>query len=302
VLDVLDDGGRLYRRHFGLWLTMTAGDLAPVWLLALGWGLLIPGQWLLFIVLVTYPALLRTMIRLSQVSALISRNDHEGLNGPQTLRLWHLLSMIGYSLVWSIAPTLLAAAWTSLIERGAHDLIFDVMMPFLNQFVSRQGALLLARLMTHDLYMLTLPTVWLSAHIFAMQPFVSEQKPWHEGGARGNEILLFGFGRSIMLFLTITVLVTALGIGYFGSVLVMFERLTRAPVTLSLLRRPFSGLFPITVWSSLLLLILPQMTLWITLFYRRTAAEFDQADLRQRIAAWHSQSPPATESLLSLER
>jgi hypothetical protein len=210
--------------------------------------------------------------------------------------------MIGYSLVWSIAPTLLAAAWTSLIERGAHDLIFDVMMPFLNQFVSRQGALLLARLMTHDLYMLTLPTVWLSAHIFAMQPFVSEQKPWHEGGARGNEILLFGFGRSIMLFLTITVLVTALGIGYFGSVLVMFERLTRAPVTLSLLRRPFSGLFPITVWSSLLLLILPQMTLWITLFYRRTAAEFDQADLRQRIAAWHSQSPPATESLLSLER
>lgn len=302
MLDVLDDGVRLYRRHFGVWLSMTASDLAPLWLLALGWSLLVPGQWVLFIVLVSYPALLRTMIRLSQISTLITDDDREGLSGLQPLRLWQLLSMIGYSMIWSIVPLLLAGAFTSFIERGTHDLIFDAIMPFLNQFMSRQGALLLARLMTHDLYMLTLPTVWLTAHIFAMQPFVSERLPRHGAAARSNEILLFRFGHSVALFLMTTMIVVVLGVAYFGSMLVIFERVTQTSVTLSLLRRPFSGLFPITVWSSLLLLILPQMTLWTTLFYRRTAAEFDQEDLRQRVAAWHSKSPPAAESLLSLER
>jgi hypothetical protein len=150
--------------------------------------------------------------------------------------------------------------------------------------------------------MLTVPLVWLVAHIFAMQPFVSERHPWHKTATRGNEILLFRFGHSIAFFTLITTLGTALAVMYFGSILAVFERVTQTSVTSSLLRRPFSGLFPITIWSSLLLLILPQMTVWTTLFYRRTAAEFDQEDLRQRIAAWHSQSPPAAESLLSLER
>jgi hypothetical protein len=128
---------------------------------------------------------------------------------------------------------------------------------------------------------------WLASLIYAVQPFALEQRTWSSAASRALDVLFARFGRSMLMFLGAGAIFGTMILSYFGSLLVLFSVIKDR---LSLDIPPLVGdIFAIVVLGSSLVILLPPMAIWMTMFFRHITQERDGHDLAARVSAWQAQ-------------
>ncbi|WP_026370166.1 hypothetical protein [Kallotenue papyrolyticum] len=298
VLDILDDGLRLYRahlRHFVLVMLLPLVALAMaqrtiqalvVTYLGDSWGWYLVG-WLVG-ALIGYPLLLIALAAVGRSTAALLDGRRPSLRAAlawSPSRGCGMLLFNGcFGLLASIGAMSIALSVSCplIYLLGAAAGFVSALMPAADAF-ALPGVLVASQLVT--IWNLVVGGALLASLVYAVQPFALEQLPFGATARRALRLPLNRLSRSLgtlagagaILSATQGVWLTSglslLGMGW----TTLIEEGTPVPAALLVLL--------ITGW---LALALPPLAIWTALLYRRLAAEEAGLDLAARIEAWQS--------------
>ncbi len=301
VLEVLDDGFRLYRRNLAGFTLVATAVLVLVALLAMsfmafvraeigttsGWTFLASAMLLLF----SYPLVLYAFAALSR--ATMAALDDQPITLPIALRL---NPVIGCGMViFNFLFTLLASLFTSLFSMVVACPLVYVSIVGIglmsttasngNEAAGIAFGLVLSQIGT--LWWITMVGAWLASTVYALQAFVLEQRSWTGAASRAFDLVFASFGHSLVMFMGAGAIFGTLILSYLGSLLVLTAFIQD---TLSLDWPPLVGdIINIVLTVASLVVLLPPLAIWMAMFHRRMAGERDGADLGRRVAAWREQ-------------
>lgn len=299
VLEVLDDGLRLYRRHLAGFTLVATAVLVLLALFSLslmafvrseigtsaGWSVLA----FVVLLLLGYPLLLYAFAALSRATA--AALDGQPITLWTALKLSPLrgLGMIFFNLLFSFVASMgagvvmmvvscpiiyLSATLTAIaasVSGGSFSSVFA--------FFSGIGQISV-------LWTLAVSGAWLASCVFALQAFVLEQQPWGQAVSRSIDVLTTRFGRCMLMFLTAGTIFSTLMLSYLGSLLTLSFLIQDL---LSLNLSPLAGdVITIVLTVASLVILLPPLSIWMAMFYRRQTRDRDGEEIARRVADWRA--------------
>ncbi len=300
VLEVLDDGLRLYRRHLAGFTLVATTLLVVLALLAISFMAFVrselgTGGWTFlasFVLLVGgYPLVLYVFAALSRAAA--AALDGRPITLPATLTLNPArgCGMVAFNMLFA----LLASLCTTLSSMVVACPMFyiPVLGSGLLAAASSSGVgaagvaagVVLSQLGT--LWWLTMTGAWLASIVYAVQSFVLEQGSWGTAATRAFDLVITRFGHSLLMFVGAGAIFGTLILSYLGSLLVLISVVQD---WLALDLPPLVGdIINIVVTVGSLVLLLPPLAIWMALFFRRMARDRDGLEISERIASWRAQ-------------
>ncbi len=292
MVDVLDDGFGLYRRHFGRFVLLAAAALAPLALVA--WLVIWLGQaraaWV-WAVIAVWP-LASLLLGVYWVGSL-SRATVAALGGqPIDVRMalaieprralrggaWAVLRGLRAILYYVVVAIAALCAWGALLFvigmclRAALELAGSSQVPInlLSTLLFWLGGFGL---------LVIIVGMPLANIAFGLQPWFQDERPTLAARKRGSEVWRDG-DEDGMYF------VAALAVVCLGTVIaVSLVVLLALPAGVRWEHAAARGTAGAVVAA---VLVLPLLPIWMALLYRKLAADVDGGELGSRIAAWRS--------------
>ena len=297
MLALLDDGLRIYRRNLLGFVLVSSAVLVPLALFDLLVSALITTQlgddWavlgaLLRIVLL-YPALLYTSGALSRATIMVLEGTPIRVGAALRIGIGRTLSMGCYNVLFSIITSMLFSIISLLVVCP----IFYGSMFGASFFVvlggtgtgGAAGGLFGVLFVVAFLFNIALSGAQVVSMIYAVQPFVLEQRSFSNTLSRNVDLLTFRFGRNLLVFVgagTIFAMLLVVYIGTLiagGAALFGFLDIELSPLVIN------AATVVLTTVSSVL--FFPPAAIWMALLHRRSAQERDAADLVASVEQWH---------------
>lgn len=301
VLEMLDEGFRVYRRGFAGFVLVSLAVLAAIAMLAITFMALVRSElgdsevWLglgiVIMLILGYPLLLYAMASLSRAAQ--AALDGGPIVLGQALRLnplrgcGMLLFNGMFAMLSAIVIGIIGSSISCPITYGS--VMAGVLLSTATTSNSVLGAvtpLLSAIGVASWLLSVSFFGAWLMCVVYALQAWVLERRTWGASAVRTFEVVFARFGHSLLMFLGAGLLFGTLSLTYIGSLVGLIALLASvAPFEVPELLR--DGLIVALVVGSLALL-LPPLAIWNVLFFRRVAADHDGGTLQHRITEWHA--------------
>ncbi len=299
VLDLLDEGLRLYRRAFPRMLMLAslaalpAGALLAALVIASDWLATPPGVALLLLAtLLGLPLGLYVMGAVSRAAVMAANGETVTLRGALALGPLRVLGMgcygtafvlVAVSVVSVISSICFCAAYVFGLVSIAVFSSASVVGGTAGAAVSAAGIVaIIVGVMLIYAALLVLNGAAYGSAIFAVQPFVHERLTAGQAIRQSVDLTFYRFGENILTFLCASlvfgaiVLAATLAIGVLAPLPVLFLLGTE-----SLAARAITA----AVWVGAVNVALPLLPIWMALLYRRRLAAWQGAELRARLAA-----------------
>ncbi len=299
VLNILDDGLRLYRRNFAGFVLAGSTVLVPLAVLSLLLTALVQTQlgssWsivsTLFLPLIQYPMYLFTYLVLSRAATMALDGQPIHVGTALRVRPGRVIGMGCYNVLFTLiagifsgglalsiacpllyASTLgagvLTAAGGGSGTLGAAGAVFAVLF----------GLIILASVL--------LVGAMLASQVYAVQAFALERHSWSASLSRSVDLLTYRLGRNLLAFLGAGAISGTLSLAYLGTLLAGGQSLLSAfDVELSLVG---SQALTTAVATASQVLLLPPLPIWMAMLHRAVAMERDAPELQTAIAEWRA--------------
>lgn len=295
VLDILDEGLRIYRRGFVLFLLFSALALVP---LAIGFGLSLVLEPSLMVLgflgttLLAIPLLLVLFNALTRATLAVQEARLLELREALLMSPLRMLGMGFYGLIVLIGAQILVSM-ISLFCFCPGFLILSFSFGFLGTTLFDQSALtqVVAVLLTIVSFVLIiafyagsiiLSGATYSGLLYALQPFVQERLGFGAAVQQSTDLIGYRLGFNIVAFVLTSLVFAALSMAVTLSIGVI------GPIPLVLVlggeSRVTQGL-SLCIWIIGMILVVPPLPIWMTLLYQRNAVAREGQDLAQRIAS-----------------
>jgi hypothetical protein len=300
LLDLLDEGLRLYRRGFVRFVTISALGLVP---LAIGLGLVIAsGAYysegpLLLGLLVWLPL---SMLVLVVAAGAMSRSAI-ALRSGEPLGLWaalrfgpgRTLGMGCFSLVFLFVANVASSIFSCICLIPFYAILFGSAFGVGGLFESEVfgvalaalfGALVIIGTLLFYGFSLVLGGATYCSFVYGLQPFAQEQLGIGAAIGQSVDMLFYRFGRNLLAF-SITSLAFA---SMAGVVTIAAAVLIPLPISFALgPESPISYIALSSAWLLGLAAALPLLPIWMAIYYRDNADRREGADLARRIEELH---------------
>ena len=301
VLRLLDDGLRLYRRNLASFLLIGAVILVPMAglgiLLAalvrteLGQGWAIVGS--LALALIQYPILMYACLALSRAAGDALAGRPIKLGAVLRLRPIRAVGMGCYGILLAIVSGLFSSV---LVISVACPLIYAMLFGagFLgslggSSILGAAGSLFGVVVGLIALSTLLLTSATFATLAYAVQAFALEDRPVGSAISRSIDLLLFRFGRNLLMFVGAGAIIGTLLIAYAGTILAGGAGILRlldiepSPIVAQAL----SSVVTTATW----VLLLPPLPIWMAMLHRALAEERDGTELLAAVEQWRSGLP-----------
>lgn len=305
ILDMLDEGLRLYRRGFVGFILVTAIWFVPV---VIGIGLSIAaarywGTWVTLLILLgwglgTIPLSMYLVGGLSRALLMVQQGH--------TVQVWSALAihplwatgMGCYGLVLYIIASIASSMVSFLCICPLYMIIVGTIggMGLLVENAGHLGTGLailsgIMLMMVMVLYYglsLVLGGATFSTLVYGLQPFVQDSLSFGNAIQRSIDMLLYRAGYNLLAFLCASTIfgATAIAVTVAVGVLVPLP-LVLALGSESLIAQGVSA----SAWLLGVALVLPPLPIWMALLYQHNARRWQGADLSERIAALNPHPP-----------
>lgn len=299
VLDLLDEGLRLYRRAFLRMLMLASlaalpsGALLAALVIASDWLVTPPGVTLLILaMLLGLPLGLYVMGAVSRAAVMAANGETVTLRGALTLGPLRVLGMGCYGTLFvlvagSVVAIISGICFCSIYVFGiAGFVVFGSTSTIggtAGAAVSAAGivAIIVGVMLIYAALLVLNGAVYGSA-IFALQPFVHERMPMGQAIRQSLDFTFYRFGENLLIFLCASlvfgaiVVAASLAIGVLAPLPVLFLLGAESPVARAITA---------AVWISAVNVALPLLPIWMALLYRHRLAAWRGAELRARLTA-----------------
>jgi len=299
ILDILDDGLRLYRRAFVTFAILATLGSVPLIVAFVG-GTLVnllvePGLGTLVSLggfALSLPALIYTVAAISRAAGALRRGERATLRGALAIGPLRALGMGCYGSLL-MAGMNVATSIVSLVCICPLYLGVSFMIGLgATVFVGAEGPGLAATGLLVGVGVLIILVIYACSlalsgaaycgAVFGLQPLVHEQGRFSAGMGRSVDLLAYRFGGNLVAFLCASVVfgaisvAAALAVGLLAPLPLLIALGAESPVTQAALG---------AAWVIGAILAAPPLPIWMTLLYERRVAERDGGDLGERIAA-----------------
>ena len=298
ALTILDDGLRLYRRHFASFVVIAALVMVPLAVVGLLWTTFVQtqlgGAWIvlgtLLMTALQYPILLMAYAGIAR--ATVMALEGQPIRPGPALRIgpMRLLGMGCYSLLFFlIAVVCLFGFFVVVVCLPLWGISFGgSMLGALggSGTLGAAGSLIAVIAGLTFLSVLLVSGAAIATQAYSVQAFALEQRPIGASMSRSLDLLTFRFGRNLLVFLGAGAIVSTLLIAYAGTLLggglglIQLLDLDLSPLTTSVLQTLVS--------TATQVLLLPPLPIWMALLHRALAQERDGNDLVAEIEVWHA--------------
>ena len=301
VLRLLDDGLRLYRRNLASFLLIGAVILVPMAGLGilvaalvrteLGQGWAIVGS--LALALIQYPILMYACLALSRAAGDALAGRPIKLGAVLRLRPIRAVGMGCYGILLAIVSGLFSSV---LVISVACPLIYAMLFGagFLgslggSSILGAAGSLFGVVVGLIVLSTLLLTSATFATLAYAVQAFALEDRPVGSAISRSIDLLLFRFGRNLLMFVGAGAIIGTLLIAYAGTILAGGAGILRlldiepSPIVAQAL----SSVVTTATW----VLLLPPLPIWMAMLHRALAEERDGTELLAAVEQWRSGLP-----------
>jgi hypothetical protein len=296
ALALLDDGLRLYRRHVASFLAIGSVVLVPMSLLGLLFSTLVRTQlgedWTTLGGLIQstlqYPIVLYACLALSRTAANLLDGQHVRLRSVLRLGPLRVVGMGCYGLVLTaISGTFGSIVVVSVACPLLYAMLFGA--GFLGS-LGGGGMLGAAGSVFGVIFSLIfLSTLLLSSAVFvimaySVQAFALERRSIASSMSRSLDLLLFHFGRNLLVFIGAGAIIGTLLVAYSGTIfaggagLLELLDIQLAPIT----RDALISAVGTATW----VVLLPPLPIWMSMLHRALAKERDADDLVAAVAQW----------------
>lgn len=296
LLDLLDEGLRLYRRHFLTFLVISATWFVPI---AVGVGLSIAmwdylGEGLSLLLVLGWLALagpLAVYLVSSMSRATLAAADGRpvALREALKVRPLRLLAMCLFAICFYMVASIASSALTMCVICPIYSAVIG-MLGGISAVGSETGIgqalqvalgalVLIAVVVLYGLALVINGATYASV-VYGLQAFAQEELPLGVCLQRSVDTLLQRFGRNLLAFLLASTI--------FGGVTVAITAAVGTLLPLPLLwvlgeESPLAQSVSAVAWLLGLLVVLPPLPIWMTLLYRRNIAQREGWDLEGRI-------------------
>lgn len=299
ILELLDEGLRLYRRAFAPLLTLTAllalplGLLVVALVLAADWLAAGPGALLaLLVALLGLPLSFYVMGALSRAAAMIADGEPVSLRRALAIGPLRVLGMGCYGTLFSLAASVAVSAVSIVCICVAYLAVVAVVGAAVS-FSAAGGAAggaaaaffiavgVIAFLVIYGLSLVVNGAIYGSV-VFVLQPFVHERSGFGKAVGRSLDLLAFRLGQNLLAFLGASLVFSAAAL----AVTVAIGVLLPLPALFllgseSLVARAITA----AAWVAGLSTAMPLLPVWMALLYRRQAAAREGVELAARLEA-----------------
>jgi len=298
ILALLDEGLRLYRRNFAGFVLLTASWFVPVaivtgtavaaesWVDArysgLSTVLLFGGGLLVF-----FPLLIYLIGGLSRAAAAAAEGRPVRFREAMAIHPLRATGMgcftIVYAFVAQIVSSLISMACICpLYVVGFMGLAFVGAAANENS-VGALAVLGIGIFLAGFYASLMIIGATGSGLFYCLQPWVQESRSFGESLQRSLELIVFRFGRNLMVWCLAALLIAAAGLTVMATIGILLP----LPLLYTLGEdSPATQAATVGAWLIGLMLVLPPLPIWMALLYQRNRAAHDGTDLRVKVEAW----------------
>ncbi len=297
LLDLLDEGLRIYRRGFVRFLTISALGLVP---LAIGLGLVIAsgayysaGPLLLGLLLWLPLSILVVVVAAGAMSrSAIALRDEQPLGLWAALRFGpgRAVGMSCFGIIFLIVVNIASSIVSCICLLPFYAVLLSSAIGAGGLFDSGGLGVVLAALFGVLAVVAVILFYGLSlvlggatycSFVYGLQPFAQEQLGVGAAMGYSLDMLFYRFGRNLLAFLLTSLAFAAMA----GVVTIAAAVLIPLPLSLALgADSPVAQVAGGTAWLFGLAAALPLLPIWMALFYRDNADRRSGADLAERIA------------------
>lgn len=308
VLDLLDEGLRLYRRGFVGFVTVAALWLIPVLFgvgLTIGaaqfWEpvvvLLVAMFWLVFLAVLS----IYLVGVLSRATLTIQQEGRVNIRTSLAMHPFRLAGMGCYGAIYYLVSNLVVSAISMVVFCSFYlvsFLLLSVSVLVADGAGAFGDAMVVVILVVFTIFLtlfyglgLALGGATYSSLIYGLQPFIQERLRFGEAIERSINLTFYRPGHTLLAFLLSSVISSSLAI----TVTVAIGVLLPLPLLMALgeessIAQAGSAL----AWLMGLIVILPPMPIWMVLLYQQNHARYLGTDLAERIGeagTVHARSP-----------
>lgn len=297
ILDLLDEGLRLYRRAFAPLMILAALAGVPLGLVVV--ALVIAADWLasgvgaflvVAVLLIGLPVGLYITGALSRAAAMAADGSGVSLRAALQIGPLRVLGMGCYGTLFSLVASVAVGAVTTVCVCGAYVVVVAVVGAAISLgelggvaggavagFFAAVGVILF--LLIYGLSLVINGAIYGSV-VFVLQPFVHEGTRLGPAVRRSLDLLTFRLGHNLLTFLCASLVFSAaaLALTVAVGVLVPLPALFLLGAE-STVAQAISG----AAWVAGISLALPLLPIWMALLYRRQVVAREGADLAERL-------------------
>lgn len=300
VLHVLDEGLRIYRRNLSGFLLVASTVLVALAVLAMSFMAFVRSEigttsgWtaiaVLLVLLMGYPLVLYAFGALSRAASAAIDDQPIALGAVLRLSPIRGCGMILFNMLFSVMASIIATILAAVISCPISyvSLVTGLAISGISSGIGEFGLVITVTVTFISwFWSLSIFSGWMTSLVFAVQAFVLERQPWSRAVSRTLDLLAHRFGQSLLMFLGAGAIFSTLILSYLGSLLALLGIL-QDRLGLRLPPIATDAIIIVLVIGSLVLL-LPPLAIWMTMFFRQLALGRDGNDLSQHIAAWRAQ-------------
>jgi len=298
ILSLLDEGLQLYRRNFVGFVLLTASWFVPVAIVigttvvAESWvderyrglvGVLLFGGG----VLVFFPLLIYLIGGLSRAAAAAAEGRPVRFREAMAIHPLRATGMGCFTIVYAFVAQIVS----SLISMACVCPLYVVgflAVAFIGA-AADEGSTGALGLIAIGIFMVGFYTSLMiigatgSGLFYSLQPWVQESRSFGESLQRSLELIVFRFGRNLLVWCLAALLIAAGGL----AVMATIGMLLPLPLLYALGEEsPATRAAATCAWLIGLMLVLPPLPIWMALLYRRNRALYEGADLQAKVEAW----------------
>jgi hypothetical protein len=306
ILALLDEGLRLYRRHFVDFVLITASWFVPV---AIMTGTAVAAEsWiseryaaligLLFMfvgLLVLFPLLIYLIGGLSRAAVAASTGRPVRFREAMAIHPLRATGMGCFTIVYSIIAQFASSLMSMACVCPLYFFGF-LAVGFIGAAADAGNSaalgLIAAGIFLVGLYLsMMLIGATGSGLFYGLQPWVQEARPFGESLQLSMQLIIFRFGRNLLVWCLAALLTAAAGL----TVMATIGTLLPLPLMFALgSESPVAQAVALGAWLIGFMVVLPPLPIWMALLYQRNRAAYEGADLRMQVEAW-SREPRTTQ-------
>jgi hypothetical protein len=298
ILALLDEGLRLYRRNFAGFVLLTASWFTPVaivtgtavaaesWVDAryrgLAGVLLFGGGLLLF-----FPLLIYLVGGLSRAAAAAAEGRPVRFREAMAIHPLRAAGMGCFTIVYAFIAQIVSSLFSMACICPLYFVGF-MALAFVGA-AADQGSAGALGVMAIGIFLLGFYASLMivgatgSGLFYSLQPWVLESRSFGESLQRSLELIVFRFGRNLLVWCLAALLVAAAGL----TVMATIGTLLPLPLLYALGEdAPATQAAALGAWLIGLMLVLPPLPIWMALLYRQNQAAYEGKELAARVQAW----------------
>ncbi len=298
VLDILDEGLRLYRRGFTTFVLLTAIWLVPT---AIGVGIAIALEqvWLAFLtLLVAIPLAIYLIVGLSRATLAVQQGHSVNLIDVLTISPLRLVGMGCYAIVFMIAANAIVSLFFFFwfcIGFSVISALFGSMAALLSDAGTLGTGMtialgLLVMLLMVIFYVLSLVVngAVYSSLVYSLQPFVQHHTAFGDTIQHSINLIAYRFGHNLLAFLITSTIFGAIALAVTTAIVALLP----LPLFFALGEEsPVAQGVSACAWIIGLIVVLPPLPIWMALLYQRNNTARQGADLNARISTLLASQP-----------